>query len=395
MYTGFNALSPLSKILLLGTEPEIKDYSREFLEKTEIKEEWGASIIQDANRNGLLALLYHNLKNYSTAPASILSLMKERVVKQTMIQLNQEAVFRDLSDLLESWKVEYRILKGYYLAREIYSAVNLRPMVDIDLLFPSSAIKDVFEKLKEIGFKSYPVSENTFISNQKHHPYGLKYKGVSIELHRSIFSVYDPVKFDEALLWENPVKFHSNSKTLYTLSKEVFLYHLCHHIMGHLRGDFIKLIWCRDIAEFVKKFGQDLDWDYFLHLYKISGADEEFLYSLWFAKDWMNANVPEKVLAPITTSDSFIANEFLWFTENIKNNRPRPHLFIKFNQITGWKNKIIFFITKLFPDPSFLLRRNRKKRKINLLLLYPKHILTFLLRGVKSITPKTFRDSTK
>lgn len=384
MQNHFSNLSPTSRLLLLGSESEITDYSKDFLKDIEIDKKSEPILISHARRNGLIGLLYKNLKQYSQISPELLEKIRKELLKQTMFQLKQEAVFRELVQIFTEYKIEYRVLKGFYLAREIYKEPGHRPMYDIDVMVKPTEINKVFKLLKAEKFIPYPVAEHEFISNQQHHPFGLKYNGVKVELHRSIFSEYDPVKIKESLLWDDPMIFEFHGIKINTLQKEVFLYHLCHHLMGHLRGDFIKLIWCRDIAEFVSKFEKEIDWNYFLHLCVTSGADEEILHGLWFTHHWMNAEVPSVVLSEVKTEPSFISEQFLWFAENERNKISRPHLRKKFSELKGWNNKMVFLIGKVFPEPKFLLLRYKKRKKISLMMLYPMHMFKVLTRGIKS-----------
>lgn len=385
MYTLLSSLTPISRLLLFGSEPDLTVFAREQLDAIHFAELDLDMVLSHAQRNYLAPLIYKNLKALSGVPEVFLIRFRQQMLASTLRQLQQEAVFQKLHDSLVTHNIDYRILKGYFLARHVYPGPNLRPMIDIDIMVSQPDILKVFEILKSQGFNPFPISERQFISDQKHHPYGLIYQGVAIELHKSIFSSYDPVKFNESILWGNPFKVNTSGRETYTLSPEVFLYHLCHHLMGHLQGDFIKLIWCRDIAEFLKVFEGKLDWDFFLHLYKISNANERLLHGLWFANDWMGASVPPHVLTLIRTPHIYIAQDFIWFTEHSKNDKPRTHLVSKFKEIKGWTTKLKYTLFRMFPVPGYLLRHYRKREKINLLYLYPYHFIYLFIKALKAL----------
>lgn len=384
MNTLLNSISPITKILIVGSEPFIKEQNLKMLHDINISEELYSGIISNAQRNGLTPLLFKNLKTHPDISDSFLERIKHLVLKGSMIQLKQIAVFLEIHQILFYHNIDYWVLKGLYLAHEIYPNPSLRPMFDLDILIRPHQVSLVNDLFLRSGFDSYAVAEHRNISKYKHHPYGLVKDGVVIELHKSIFSDYDPVKFSNEHLWKESQEFMVSGIKVKTLSKEVFLYHLCHHLAGHLRGDLIKLIWCRDIAEFIRKFEEEIDWDLFFRLYVESNANEDLLFGICFAKDWMGIRVPDKILALVKTSHEIIANEFLYYSINKRSSKPRPHLLRKFTQINGIKNQFQFLIHKLFPEARYLAKHkeNQVRHKIFLHFFY---VIKIMARGLKSI----------
>ena len=151
-------------------------------------------------------------------------------------------------------------LKGVSLSRILYGDVSARSTTDVDLLVRSKQVAVAARLLEAEGFRSslprellsFPAFLRSTDEHTSESVYAAECAGVSlqIELHWKILPL------PEREVWGALRTYDAPGGAVRGLSAELYLLYLCAHFAGH---GWKSLHWLRDIAEFVKKFANELE----------------------------------------------------------------------------------------------------------------------------------------
>jgi hypothetical protein len=148
---------------------------------------------------------------------------KKRLVK-TLQNINTGY---EISKLFNEHKIEYVLLKGFYLTNFLYESMQLRPINDVDILVRK---KDFEQAKKLLMEKSKLHKSKQQFSNLKNHsrPF-YSSDGVSrVELHFQIFDHHNSIKIEnDAFKYKREIAFKDT--LLPFLPKELNLLHLISH----------------------------------------------------------------------------------------------------------------------------------------------------------------------
>jgi hypothetical protein len=163
---------------------------------------------------------------------------------------------------LHEAEIPVLILKGAYLAANVYRNIALRPMSDIDLLVPASMAREAWRVLKELGYRLiYPATETLIPSFGKDFICQKQGNFAPVEVHWTIGLAEETEPMDGDELWKNAraVRLAGTEAGTATLSLEDFLLHLCLHASYQHEFDFGLRALC-DIAVFIERFESEIDW---------------------------------------------------------------------------------------------------------------------------------------
>lgn len=152
------------------------------------------------------------------------------------------------------------MLKGAALAEMVYKNIALRPMEDIDLLISEKDLGRTKEALFEIGYRKTQYQNLTNPSEE--HPFHLHFIKESsrchiiIELHWDIAKT--PVEIEIAEVIQRTITANIWGTDAHVMCPDDFLLYLCWHTANHR---FLRLIWLCDIAQVIKVYGEDINWD--------------------------------------------------------------------------------------------------------------------------------------
>lgn len=233
-----------------------------------------------AEAHGMAPLLYTHL---NAAGISIPSPVKRELqglyLRHRRTSQVQMRVLRDVLAACAGAGIQALVIKGAALAHLVYPEPALRPMSDLDLLVPASALGRAQELLAGLGFDAPPPAPNL---PHRHLIAALETEGVSIqvEIHHRLFSDYG----DHAVAYLRSFLPGAGSRTrlqaaqigglttpllpftlgdvaAYTLGHEDMLAHLCRHLASHVNvWDYARLIWIADIVSLAERFVREIDW---------------------------------------------------------------------------------------------------------------------------------------
>jgi Uncharacterised nucleotidyltransferase len=245
---------------------------------------WFIRIIE---RNQILPLVYHNLRNClsSDCHAEVLRAIRTTAVGYTGHSMAQAAELVRVTESVKNAGFEIVALKGVSLAILAYGNLAIRSPGDIDLLVSGAEVFDVERILRSLGYSRLePRTEFTpkrleyYLRYYKHFTYLSEANSTPIELHWRLFH-------NIPLLQEADAKFppttpvEIGSSVVYTLPRhELFLY-LCVH--GAIHGWPI-LKWLADIGALLSAMDND-DISEIAELAKQRGLVAEFRAALKLA----------------------------------------------------------------------------------------------------------------
>lgn len=290
-------------------------------------------------------------------------------------------------------EIEFALIKGFALQSSIYDTIAIRQMGDFDFFILQKNAWKLFDFLKKQGF----AQSDEFISNwhQKHfseigkHLPDLTNGVYKIDILPELIRNNEP--FNKAA-WDNLISKDLDGVNIRTLSPDFNLHYLCYHLEQHYTEDGIHLgLYC-DIAEVIKKYSQEIDWDKFV------GDIEKFKVS---ANQYRHILITEQFLfvclPPILKKflEQFnlqhVINEFFEALEKPLKTSDAKHHHYKLNmvkQIKGFKNKISFLSGELFPQKEFMKKRYKIKNEKLIYLHYPVRIAASIGKAIKVLLGK-------
>lgn len=277
------------------------------------------------------------------------------------------------------------VLKGLWLSEIIYGKASMRPGADIDLLVRKQDIRQSISILEDdMGYGTWwrPLLDDRYY--QRHHLHQQRCnhdRSVWIEPHwmldhpYTLFTVDYDSMFERAQpgqLWGFPVLEMSPPDLILSLSM-----HLVKHAVylpsvvdrADIRSLIVAdgmLMYFLDVAECIKHYEGDIDWDNVLSLAKESGTTEVVAPVLRVCRDFLGTSVPESILSGLGNPDP---GRFVqWIMSSLadvqlaKASGQNPGMIWSF--LLGYKASVVFrpirlldLLRYLVPPPDFLERR--------------------------------------
>jgi hypothetical protein len=342
-------------------------------------------IIQQSFVYGVAPLLYHRLKadNISThIPARVMRTLQKMYLR---VSYKNMQLYHELSIFLRMLRnndVAVIVLKGAALGELVYQNPALRPMFDVDLLVKTEDIWRMDKLLSQAGYESNIASlfSKRHIRWVRHIVYWIGV--IQVEFHPKIYELpnLDP--------WVNASAAKIASIDTLILGSEDFLLHLCLHVLDHyLSGDPPKLIqWC-DIAEFLKHYGEQIDWDYVIQTAKENQV-EGSVYSVLHAIDqWLGGHVPANVFSELKNDGIKISiNDVLNPTQNQSQQTDSLLSYISFiSKIPSIYNKIYHVFRCIFPCREYMMCHYSIARPRRVYLYYFIRIGNGVVKAMKTL----------
>jgi hypothetical protein len=211
------------------------------------------------------ALLYFQLQSLPDlrVPLIFQESLKDIYRKNTFFNLALMGELKSILSLFNSHKIPVIVLKGAYLAKEIYPKIGLREMVDIDLLVPDDKVEQAAKLLEILDYQSirdYDVSlEVEKSSGHQLPPFRKSFALPVIEIHWTICDPNETYQFDLTELWQRAKNTDFFGETALALAPEDLMLHLCHHASYHHKFNIGVRPLC-DLARIIEHFQDQLDW---------------------------------------------------------------------------------------------------------------------------------------
>ena len=271
-------------------------------------DEWD-SFIRLAAEHRVDTVLFFNITNYLGSSGILMQDLSpefrssvDKLFKKTGIVTRYNLrLFAELQALLKRLKVEkipVIVLKGAFLAHEVYPGLGMREMDDIDLMFRKDDLGRVYDIFEDIGFKPKTPFRKESISSRIKKKQNLVHvvrNDCTIEIHWNIVSPGQPCYIEPDGLWERAKKTKITSQPAMVFSEEDFLLHLCHNFSyHHVFGFGLRPVY--DILALMEHPSVSLNWDKVIAQAASNGWQKGVWLSLCLAGHLFGAQVPEDVL---------------------------------------------------------------------------------------------------
>lgn len=250
-----------------------------------------------ASQHGVAGLIRHNLACLPVQvpePAQqVLHQAATQVAFTGMLQMRQlERMVR----ALQASGIRCLVLKGYGLAALIYRDPFWRPSTDLDLLVDRDQVGRARAVLEPMGMV---VPSQELMAYQLAQGYHLSLAGTPLagepmllELHwdleaRGLFDL------DLDVLWARAQAFALGEVMAWRFSPEDTLLYLALHMRKHR---FVGLRWLCDVAELLRRFQGQWDWEYVVAMARCAGLRTLLHTTLWLAARDLRAPVPAEIL---------------------------------------------------------------------------------------------------
>jgi hypothetical protein len=327
-------------------------------------------------RQGISPLLYWNLSKINHGKA-VPHEVKKSLEKMYYSNLAQNMLLYDeLSKILRTFKkadIDTIVLKGAFLAEEIYRNIGLRPMSDIDLLIKEKDLHKAKKELVELNYFATVIFP-TKLHEQQHRilsgelSFVHQDKKCVIDIHWDIQPLEYSYKVDAGKFWNNAKPIKIAGVEALTFAPENILQHLCLHVHKHITLSIafsyappVKPLrdYC-DIAEVTKHYENTINWNYLLQSSKDHEIEEPIFQGLTIAKEYFGAFVPENILNALKPVKSKICFEEVFKgtmkdNSKMKNQWDKTSYLVNLEKIDGIWNKLRIIFGDIFPSKEFMI----------------------------------------
>jgi hypothetical protein len=276
------------------------------------------------------------------------------------------------------------VLKGAALAETIYSNVALRPMGDVDLLIHPADLPAMRAVLERLGYRLESAETHPGALAEHENELAFSRPGpipVFIDVHWSLFdSPHHQSHMDMEWFWQTAEATRIGDVPALMLGPEAQVIHLCGHLGLHHQAQ--GLLWWHDIAEVLFFYRERMNWAELLartRHYDLVLPVRTVLARL--AEEW-DAPVPAEVLATLRAQQPS-REERRVVADLTAPVRPAGQRFWSdLASMPGWRRRLRFARTHLFPSVAYMRRRYRITHPVLLPFYYPYRWLRGL-RGVR------------
>ncbi len=353
-------------------------------------------VLQMGKDHGLAPLLYYHLHQADRdhqIPQAIMGQLHGIYYSNLARNIPLSYELNKILNVFEKKGIPIVVLRGLALAQTIYENIALRVAGDIDLLVQKKDLSRVAKTLLELKFRS-PQSglvtkgcsvELCFVKQGARGEKGLG--SVVIDVHQDITSsirLKRIIKSDTEGVIRRARPVRVKDVNMLVMAPEDLLLHLT------LRHCFERLIRLCDIAEVIKLKKSEQDWQSLVQKAKESRITSIMYYTLWYARQLLEAPVPEYVLKELTPNwcrksmlDALLSKA-VYPDDSGDLSRARKY----FLQIFMADRSIDVFLvlwTVMFPSSEWLAYYYGRPRAKKLYLSHLINLFAILLSGTRDI----------
>ncbi|EKQ54527.1 MAG: hypothetical protein B655_0781 [Methanobacterium sp. Maddingley MBC34] len=255
-------------------------------------------ILDKASSNGLMPLLYFNLKNYSNeVPEDISNSLKDYFVMNTRKNLLFLGEMLKLHKIFENNNITFIPYKGPIMAVYNYGSLSLREFADLDIFIDkkdfSRAKKILLDENYETVLKLNSSKEVEYLKSQREYKFKNMENGLILEIQWNVvgFSFSFSHESSFPINQDKPKFISINNKSVNIFSDEDLLLILSLHIAGHL---WSRLSWVCDIVELIKK-SKGINWNQIIDKAHYLGIERILYLNLSLSHSLFDLKLPENV----------------------------------------------------------------------------------------------------
>ncbi len=263
-------------------------------------------LLQISKAHGLAPLLYyhlHRIDHNHRIPQPIIDQLHTIYYSNLAHNILLSNELNKILNSFEKKEIPVVVLRGLALAQTVYKNIALRATTDIDLLVQKKDLSRVIRALLELKFrplqgglitKEYSTElcfVKQLVSREKY------FSAVYVDVHQDITSsirLKRIIKIDTQGVIRRAHPTRIENVNMLVMAPEDLLLHLT------LRHCFERLIRLCDLTEVIKLKKSELNWQSLVQKVKESRIAGIMYYTLWYARQFLEAPVPEYVLKELT-----------------------------------------------------------------------------------------------
>lgn len=294
-----------------------------------------------ANHLHVEPLLYHHLTTshpYAPVPASI----RQQLHASYLINAARNTwIYQELHVILaalQQAQIPVIVLKGGYLAEQMYQNVALRTMTDLDLLFRKGDVSRAQRVLLQI-------------------PYASSAPRVPIELHWNLNLSMTDLPIDMEAVWARAQPVILAGVDTLALTPEDMLLHLGIHAAFHHLFQNIGLRAFCDVRQLLQQAADALDWDVVGQRAQMWGSGRVMAITLQLTHDLLHATIPEEArtaLASVSLDPQGIAHVREQLFHELDAGELFSPYFWQLWQPESWGKKMHILRKLLFPEAAMI-----------------------------------------
>ena len=339
-------------------------------------EEWLA-LARQAGWHQLAPQVYQRLEGEQAVtlqlPPQVADLLRQSYYSTLATNIQYYDVLGQVLERLQGAGMHVILLKGIYLADQVYGDLGLRPMDDLDLLVPEPELERAFGLLQAMGFQTdASVPAEIFATHRHAQP--LKKDEVEIELHWTLTPSGRALPIDPHGLWAQARACTLQCGTALALSP----HHLALHLMVHAaysNNFYRQLRSLFDVHQVLTS--EPIDWDALVGACQAWEAERGVYLCLRLAADLFGTRLPAGALAALRPAD-WTEQALGWAKGHLSTyGAEYTNPFADMLSATSLRSRLAAMVSGLFP-PRRVMEKEYRTRMTGwrLLSLYPRHALT-------------------
>lgn len=347
--------------------------------------DWPA-LIAVADPHGLAPLLYHSLKQtkqLAGLPAETAQRLRNAYIRTGVANwLAYQELARWLAVCARE-EIPVVLLKGCALATTLYPSASLRPMGDLDLLVPASAVARLRAWLTSDGYAPPPEMaqgfEQQFSGELMFQRAGMKPAQVDLHWHLFVATYYrqrTPIEW----FWEHTRPIPINAQPARVLTPEAQLLHLCAHYALQHRTE--RVLWLHDIALLLAQTRDALNWDETLDAAQRFGLMLPMRATLAKLCDWWGVSIPQAALLCVQSYRPDRAERMSFAVTTAQ--RADARTLLDGLHTPGLRAKLRFWLRHLLPTVSYMRAHYRIENTILIPFYYVRRAVEGLYKVARS-----------
>jgi hypothetical protein len=259
--------------------------------------------LTEAGHQDVIPLLHYRLQSKPELKAAIPAQILEHIGNTFLKNKAYISLFyRELQQILSACEQEgipVILLKGAYLAKQVYPEMGLRPMGDMDLMVHPRDLPRACAITEKFGYTtSYAHSAEVEMAFSHDMPMYSKGNIFGIEWHWHIADPGSPYDIELNELWERAIPMQIEGIPCFGLAPEDLFLHLAFHLTGH----HICLVPLRFLADIDMLLGADslhLNWQVIVERARRWRLERCVYLTLRLANECFATPQPERVLTAL------------------------------------------------------------------------------------------------
>lgn len=226
----------------------------------------------------------------------------QKIYSHTVSQaVHRELQYQALSKMLEEDGIDHLAFKGI-VVKDIYAVPQLRSYGDIDLVIPKEERQHCHTLMQKLGYTAITDFEPVYTYQKGKEMY---------EIHTSIMSVNITDRADYIGYFKDLWNYAAEQTShRWTFTPEFHFVYLLTHIAKHIYSSGAGIRMYLDLAFYIKKLGDKLDWQWIQNELKKLQLTDFFVLTLRALERWFGVASP----IAVPESDEELLSQFEAFT---------------------------------------------------------------------------------